>query len=481
MFYYNVALPLKGEQFYTYKSSIKLKRGCRIAVDFNGSLKTAIILKETHQVPENITIKQINMIIDLDPLINEELLELAEWISNYYCENIGIVLQSMLPSGLNISLISKVRKVKNKSISDSDGTPELILNYLNTQEWTFLDDLRQSVKVTKLLYWLEKLEEQGIIESEFSFDNKISKKIANFVRINNKEWADLKLTELQTKFMVFLSNINDNAALSTISKEFSYSVVKTLAKRGIVDVYKKELKESSLQSKLINEAPIPIEHTDEQILAIDKINSSVNESKFSTYLLFGVTGSGKTEVYIESIRNCLKENKTSLLLLPEIALTPQMINRFSSHFTEDISVLHSNLNERERLYEWKRINEGRTNIVIGARSAIFAPLKNLGLIIVDEEHENTYKQENSPRYNARDVSLVRAKLNNAVVVLGSATPSMESLYNVSIGKYNYLCLKKRPENVQMPTIEIIDMRLEKRPEVFSAKLLEKIKDRLEKQ
>lgn len=206
--------------------------------------------------------------------------------------------------------------------------------------------------------------------------------------------------------------------------------------------------------------PVSFAHTDEQKTAISSIVESVRSSKFKSFLLYGVTGSGKTEVYLNAAKECIAQGKSALILVPEIALTPQLRTRFEEYFGDSVAVLHSSLTEKTRRDFWWDALEGRKKLVVGARSAIFAPLKNIGLIVVDEEHETTYKQEDRLRYNARDLALVRAKHHDATVVLGSATPSIETFYASKSGKHTLLELRERPQSRPMPIIEIIDMKEE---------------------
>ena len=201
---------------------------------------------------------------------------------------------------------------------------------------------------------------------------------------------------------------------------------------------------------------------------------------FKTFLVFGITGSGKTEIYIELIIETIKQGKNALMLVPEISLTPQMVEKFYHVFGENIAVLHSSLNDRQRFNQWKKIKNNQCQIVIGARSAIFAPLANIGLIIVDEEHEGSYKQDNNPAYNGRDVAVMRAKINNCLCILGSATPSLESWQNAQNHKYELISLTERPYTAKLPIVNIIDMKDTKRGELISDFLRDKITERLEK-
>jgi primosomal protein N' (replication factor Y) len=230
----------------------------------------------------------------------------------------------------------------------------------------------------------------------------------------------------------------------------------SLAKKELVTLKQKQVNRDVEHE--FSKDKIIVELNTEQKSVLDEINSSVNINEFKTFLLYGVTGSGKTQVYIEAIQNALNKNKTAIVLVPEISLTPQLINRFRTYFGDIIGVIHSRLSAGQRFDVYARIKSGEIKIVIGARSALFAPLNNIGIIIVDEEHDHSYKQtEKNPKYNARDSAIVRAKLNNAVVVLGSATPSLESYYNYKAGKYSMLQLPHRALKTKQPHIEMVSM------------------------
>ena len=223
----------------------------------------------------------------------------------------------------------------------------------------------------------------------------------------------------------------------------------------------------------------------DQASALQEIRQALDSRSFHAMVLYGVTASGKTQVYIESIEYCLQKGQDAIVLVPEIALTPQMVRRFRSHFGDTVAVFHSRMSPGERYDSWRRTWEGKHRIVIGPRSAIYAPLANVGLIIIDEEHEPSYKQNDlTPRYHARDVAVMRAKLTNGVVVLGSATPSVETFFNARINKYELLTLPNRIDDVPLPKIHIVDMRREpriigrKEPIIFSRQLRQKMEEKL---
>lgn len=264
--------------------------------------------------------------------------------------------------------------------------------------------------------------------------------------------------------------------------EVSNSPIETLAKKEIIKIeYRCEDKILAPQKILSRSSPLSL--TLEQKIALDCINSSIKKEEFKVFLLQGVTGSGKTEVYMQTISEVILRGKQAIVLIPEISLTPQMVERFKSRFGEEVAILHSGLSPKRRNEEWNKIKNGQVSIAIGARSAVFAPFLNLGLMVVDEEHENTYKQNNNPRYNARDVAIMRAKFTSSVVILGSATPSFESMYNAQKGKYQKLNLPFRIDNRSLPEVELVDLReeiSEKSKSLISLKLQKAIKKRLEK-
>lgn len=291
----------------------------------------------------------------------------------------------------------------------------------------------------------------------------------NYGMYNN----DIKFNASQEKILELLKE-NKKVKKEVLNK-ISVSSVNTLLKKNIL----LEEKEENYRYNLINEEKIKFNLNEEQQKVYKEIFNFINTNE--TFLLYGVTGSGKTNVYMKVIEDVIKNNKTAILLVPEISLTPQIIKRFTSYFS-NIAVLHSGLSDGEKYDEWRKINEGKVNIVIGARSAIFAPLKNIGVIIIDEEHSQTYKQENNPRYNAIDIVKERCKYHNCPLILGSATPSLESFARAKKNVYKLLELKNRYNNNTMPKVEIIDMNKEfkKASGYFSNTLIDQIKETLER-
>ena len=299
----------------------------------------------------------------------------------------------------------------------------------------------------------------------------INKSYTKLVKLNidKNEINNLKLNDTQKTIIdEVLNGINKKDELQKISLSSLKTLInKEILKEELIENYRLKLSSSNYPRYKLNS---------EQESAVNTILNS----KDNTYLLHGVTGSGKTEVYMELIEKMLKENKTAIVLVPEISLTPQMVDRFKSRFEDSIAILHSRLSEGEKYDEYRKISKGLVKIVIGARSAIFAPLNNIGIIVIDEEHTNTYKQESNPKYNAIDIAIERCRTNNAKLVLGSATPSLESYARAVTNKYHLIELNNRANNKPLPEIEIIDMNKEKKKGYFSNKLIEKINEKLDK-
>lgn len=296
---------------------------------------------------------------------------------------------------------------------------------------------------------------------------------SNIIIKDEKLLKDYKLTDKQK---IIIDEIRNGKNDKKHLKDLAASSLTTLLNKGILEEVLSEKYRLSIENKKEYKK---VELNDEQKNAVNTVLSDLDKS--NTYLLYGVTGSGKTEVYMEIIDAMLLQGKTAIVLVPEISLTPQMVERFSSRFKENIAILHSRLNDGEKYDEYRKIARGEVKIVIGARSAIFAPLKNIGVIIVDEEHTTSYKQESTPKYNAIDIAVERAKHHNAQVVLGSATPTLESFAKVIKGIYKLIELKKRANNKALPTVTLVDMNKEKnRNNHFSKTLIQEIQNTLDR-
>ncbi len=385
----------------------KVKVGIRVLVPFGRQMLEGFVLEISNNEEIDYEIKEIKEVIDDEPVINSEMLELGSFISKNTFTNLICAYQTMLPSAL---------KAKN-----------------------------------------------GLV---------VNKKYVTFLELidNNFEGKTIAARNVLKLF------INNNKVLKSEATKVSVSAVKTLIEKGILKEIEEEIYRINEDSCIEN---CSITLNEEQDNAFNKVKNSLN--KYETFLLHGVTGSGKTEVYMHIIDEVLNSGKEAIVLVPEISLTPQLVNTFKKRFGSKIAILHSRLSNGEKYDEWRKIERKEVSIAIGARSAIFAPFTNLGIIIIDEEHVATYKQENNPRYNAIDIALWRAKKYNCPVLLGSATPSIESYSRALSGIYTLLTMKERV-NKNLPKVELVNMREEIRKgnKVISEVLYNYIKDRLNK-
>ncbi len=479
MFFYDIVLPLAIDKIFTYSSSTELVRGSRVIVQLRKAYYTGIVWQEATTVSPDIKYLPIVELIDNSQLMPKSILKLAQWLSEYYHTPLGQSLFAMLPGALDVIIQLELRLTENTDYSPLSGEALKIIQLLDENIWTPVKKIKDEYKGSAFYIHLEELEESNYIEIKRTFDNKIKKKVVNFV-IKNIIPTPPELTAKQKELYDFICSTGEVFPLSIIAASYSYSLVKALRDKKLISIEPREIMPTDTLFPLYRTMQTIIPN-DEQKDAIKNIKAALDIAEFKTFLLYGITGSGKTEVYIQSISKTLQEGKTALMLVPEISLTPQMVERFYNAFGENIAILHSRLNDRQRWQQWQNIRKGQSRIVIGARSAIFAPLRNIGIIIVDEEHENSYKQDSTPRYNGRDLAVMRAFLEKAVIVLGSATPSLESWYNASIGKYSLLQLTKRPGSFNLPAVKIVDMRQNKEVKgFFSNALIELIDDRLKK-
>lgn len=384
----------------------KIKIGMRVKVPFASRELEGFVLGLVNNADDNYELKEIISIVDTEPILNNELLHLGQFMSKKYFSTLISCYQTMLPKAL---------KAQNKTT--------------------------------------------------------INKKMIKYVELCSNSFPKLKPN--QEKIVEYL-RINGKVKKEEVNK-ISVSGVNTLIKNGII--IESLIEEYRLVTKDINKEKETFKLTIEQQEAKNKI---LSQTQSSVFLLHGVTGSGKTVVYMEIVEEMLNRGKDSIFLVPEISLTPQMVYHFKSRFGDEVAVLHSRLSEGEKYDEYRKIVEGKVHIVVGARSAVFAPFKNLGAIIIDEEHTTSYKQDNNPKYSAIEIAIERAKNNNAIVILGSATPSLETYARSIKGLYTLVELKHRVNTNNLPLVEIVDMSKEKhRGNIFSSRLITEVNKRLE--
>jgi primosomal protein N' (replication factor Y) (superfamily II helicase) len=396
-------LPVPLRRVFTYRVpesiEIHIKPGARVIVPFGKRNLTGYVVGLHDGLPADLAIDESKIrdvveIIDDEPMITPEILKLTQWTADYYASFWGETLKAALPAGINTD---KVRPKRRKAVRLLREESEADEKPLTEQQQRIIDLLRSS-------------------------------------------GGEMLFTDVLEQADVAASPIN------------------TLVKRGLLEIYIEDVLRDPLgQANFPSLVSLTL--TDEQRAALDEIAAALkNDNTYKAFLLHGVTGSGKTEVYIRAMQIALDQARSALMLVPEIALTPLFSRRLRAVFGSDVAILHSSLSPGERFDEWRRIRRGDARIAIGTRSAVFAPLENIGLIIVDEEHDTSYRQHESPFYNARDVAVMRANLAGAVVVLGSATPAMESFYNAKKGKYTYLRLPVRIGDLGLADAQLIDMR-----------------------
>ena len=427
-------------------------------------------------------LRPLAALMDLQPVVNDELLKLSQWMADDTYSFWISCLYTMLPTALKGKTQRLIRVIAPLSDEERRGL------FDQQDELDFATIQQDPDLVAKIV----KLRRQKKVRFEYRVKNRAGVKTITGIRsLLTPDQAGLVASHLskravaQHRLLDFLAGHFDQTILEKeVEKQANISA--STVKKGEeehwliklpVEQYRRPHQGKGCQKTA------PLKLNQEQQDALSAVASAMDQENTQTFLLQGVTGSGKTEVYLQAIAKALQKGQTALMLVPEISLTPQMVARVCGRFGEQVAILHSNLSQGERYDEWRRIDRGQARVVVGARSAIFAPLKNLGIIIMDEEHETSYKQDDSPRYHARDVAKWRAKYHQAVLLLGSATPSLESRSRAQVGVYQLLRLSHRVNGQSLPPIEVVDMRPEIRQQGetnFSRRLMELLQDRLGK-
>lgn len=490
--YADIALPVAVDKTFTYRVPPELQKaaliGTRAVVPFGKKYTTGLIvaLPATSAVA---TLKPIKDILDGAPVVSEELLHLCAWIAEYYFAPIGEVFKAAIPHGFTAGskrIVRLAAPVSDALIDDlTRHSPKRaqLLQILAKRGSMLSTDLQRRTGLRNINTILNDLAAAGVVETrEVLSQPRKALLVREFVDLDRVDDTELygvvhslppkkkRALRLLSTLQVLKAKGNHDCAVKDLLKTSGTSseTLKEFITSGLVPVVRREV--SREQEYGTEEQTLTIVLNDAQKHVLDAITGSIARGVHTTYLLHGVTGSGKTQVYIEAIRHCLAQGKTAIVLVPEISLTPQIVRRFKSHFAARVAVVHSRMSIGERLDVWRRALQGDIAVVIGPRSAVFAPLKHLGLIVVDEEHESSYKQfDATPRYNARDVAIVRAHHTGAVVVLGTATPSVESYSNALTAKYELLLMPQRIDEVPMPDITIVDMSVERKREYAAMK------------
>lgn len=498
--YAEVAVPLHVQSTFIYRltppQANDARPGSRIVVPLGRKLVTGYIVATHAELRPGTSLQESEVkdakdILDTVPLVTPELLELTKWVSEYYLSPWGEVIKAALPPGIspNIERFLAItpagkRELEKIDFGEEPSLKRTILAVLAESDEVKLTSLTEMFDETRLTKSVRELERDRLVQTlQRSSGEFVKPKIQRRVRLkeNNAEQQEVgrKLTDAQTRVLNALKQHRSMSLANLLDvAEVGLSSVTTLEKRQLVETYEEQLRRDPLAG---NSIPFTEDYiltrAQEKVLA--EIDAPLRSREYAAFLLHGVTGSGKTEVYIRAMRVALSLGRSALMLVPEIALTPVFSRRLRMHFGDKVAIFHSSLSRGERFDEWTRVKNGEARVVIGTRSAVFAPVKDLGIVIIDEEHESSYRQQDSPHYNGRDTAVMRAQKESAVVILGSATPSLESFHNATTGKFRYLEMPDRLGNRPLAVAEIIDMRevfrRYQKPHVFSDQLLEAIK------
>lgn len=507
-YFVDVILPLAVKMMFTYRVPFELndhlKIGIRVVVPFGKSkLQTGLIVKIHENVPTGYQSKYVESILDDHPIVTKKQLQLWSWISEYYMAPIGDVMNAALPGNFKLASETKIQLHPDGEVNGADLSDQefQIFEALELQDELDLKEISEILQIKTIQPIIKRLIDKRVIITKEELNQKFTPKTQLFVQLHEL-YADeislnllidelsndsrkqkqceavVKYTELAHEkgdyFKPVLRSELDKAGASV-------SAINTLEKNGVFTIERKKI--SRLQER-DNDIDGRKELSISQKTALEEIKTCFEEKDVA--LLHGVTGSGKTEIYVELIQEQLDKGKQVLFLIPEIALTTQLIERLGKYFGDKVGVYHSRFNQNERIEIWQAVldqNKDKFQVVVGARSAVFLPFQNLGLIIVDEEHEGSFKQHDpSPRYNGRDVAIVLRSFFNAKVVLGSATPALETYYNAEQGKFGLIELNERFGNIQLPEILVANIKKEKRNKTmqseFSSFLMEHMKEAL---
>jgi primosomal protein N' (replication factor Y) len=491
--YVDVALAAHVTQTFTYRLPPMLRElaqcGARVLVPVGRKLSLGFVVGLQDTIPNNANleesrIKEVAELVDTAAVVTPEVLQISRWISDYYGSPLGEVLKAALPPGSSegieavLSLTDKGRQTLAEQLFEADATSQLqLLRKINEKGELNLRTITDTIPAGTV----RELERAGLIDIKQQRDNGgVKQKLQRAARLNGPAETEIgKLTDAQLRVIEILQVAGQAMTLSAITQQArtSNSVINGLEEKGLVELFDQPFRRDPLAHAQMPPSEIH-SLTAAQQAALNEIERPINDARYETFLLHGITGSGKTEVYLRAMRTALDHGRTAMMLVPEIALTPVFSRRLRAQFGDQVAIFHSSLSKGERFDEWTRVKNGDARIVIGTRSAVFAPMKNLGLVIVDEEHEASYRQQDAPHYNGRDAAIVRAQKEGAVAVLGSATPSLESFHNSQTGKYRYLRLPDRIANRPLAQAELIDMRdvfaLHGKPQVFADELLSAI-------
>jgi len=463
-----VGLPVFKTFHYRIPEKMResLQVGMRVLVPFKGRKVTGFTIDLSDQPPKGVEekLREVEGLLDEAPLIDSPMLRLYRWISDYYLYPLGEVIKTGLPPGLQLKSELILSLTQNGMESLARGGLEPI------QEKVFKEIVRcGKISLKKVLKYfptevskpqLFSWKRRGLLDIEAGIEGKeVKPKFEKIVQYQGDKLSQ-PISRKQAEILKWIKE-KEEVSYSELSKRFKSpsKPIQSLEAKGLISFSRREVCRNLSVRAELKPYPKP-EPTSDQDAMLSEILKGIHSKRFSPFLIHGVTGSGKTEIYLRAIEEVLVQGQEAIVLVPEISLTPQLLSRFKDRFGENLALLHSGLGRGERYDQWRRIWKGEVKIAMGARSAIFAPFKNVGIIIVDEEHDPSYKQEEKLKYHARDVAVVRAKQAEATLLLGSATPSLESFYNAEKGKFKLLNLPERIEGKPLPKVEVADVRKE---------------------
>jgi primosomal protein N' (replication factor Y) (superfamily II helicase) len=505
----DVAVPVPLDATFTYRvGETEPVVGGRVLVPFRAERMVGVVTKLHDNAPQShdkkIQVKTVIAALDSEAVLDAGLLKLGEWIAQYYIAPIGEVFRSMLPLTAEVKkqIVYRIAEPGHEVLAAGAGIGSSLrshrseaeqdleykaLDYLAQHDSASENSLRAAVQIPKSLLlgmvrkkWIARADESSIRDARRTIEVAVLKEGGG-----GRQVAGKGLNANQQAIVAALRESGGRMPVDQLRELLiPRTTLQTLIKRNLVEIIEEPatFEVSSLKPRAVDDLKL----TSKQKEALGKINTAAADRKFSVTLLHGVTGSGKTAIYLAAMKVVLAAGKAAIMLVPEIGLTPAAAANLHHLFKDDVAILHSGLSADERAEQWHRIRRRKARIVVGTRSAIFAPVKteDLALIVVDEEHDTSYKQEETPRYHGRDVAVMRGKLSGAAVVLGSATPSLESYPNAQKGKYHLIELRERVEQRPLPKVEVLDMRSEfqqknKEEDVlFSTGLTQAVRERL---
>ena len=467
-----IGLPISKTFHYLVPERMRasIQVGMRVLVPFKGRKVTGFVLDLTDRPPEGLPdglgdkLREVGDLLDEAPLVDAQMLRFYRWISDYYLHPLGEVIKAGLPPGLHLKsefLLSLTEEGSNSLLQGkTDPLQEKVFKEISRCGKVSLKRIlklfSEEVPKPKFLAWKKK----GLIRMDAGIENKeVKPRFEKVIQFQKKESIKLR-SKKQGEILKWIEEKRE-VTYSELTNQFKSpsQALKSIHAAGLVSICSREVCRGPSLQPGFKPYPKPDLTPDQQAI-FGEITKGISSKRFSPFLIHGITGSGKTEIYLRAIEEVLAQGKEAIVLVPEISLTPQLLSRFRDRFGENLALLHSKLGRGERYDQWRKVLRGDVGIAIGARSAIFAPFKRLGIIIVDEEHEPSYKQEEKLKYHARDLAVVRAQQTEATLLLGSATPSLESYFNAEKGKFRLLQLPARMEGRSLPHVDVVDMKKE---------------------